>query len=922
MRKNVHVVAHSHWDREWYFTTSRSKVYLQKDLGDVLSTLEKNPEFHSFLLDGQSCLIDDYLAWKPEDEERVKALVEAGRLVVGPWYTQSDQMLPSGESIVRNLYYGMRRAQEMGACMKVAYVPDSFGQAGNMPQIYRQAGLTSTLFWRGVSDDMVKKTDFWWRGDDGTRILASQIPHGYYIGGNIPEETTAARSFWQEECLDRAGGRSATSQVYFPVGFDQAPIRTNLPELVGAQVEADPENGYRLSSLEEFMDDLADEAGELEEVTGELLVGKNMRIHRSIFSSRSDLKAMNTRAQNYIVNIMEPLLLLSSWMGNEYPHGAVDAIWKLMFENAAHDSIGSSVVDEVNEDIYLRYKQVEDIATSLVELHGRLIVTAIEHSDRLCSLTAFNLLPQERSAVALAKVFLPGEHVTIRNSEGRVVPYTIVESRDLTDYVLAQTIRLNPSAPIDLPRRVHEATVAVDARNVPALGYERYVVEAGGEGELALGALGHLENEFYCVEVNADGSLRVTCKEDGTIYDRQAVLVENGDDGDSFNYSPPRADLRVFSTDCPVRVTMEGSSLWQRACIAFDMQVPASLEERAEGVRSAAFPVELEVTLAQGARTIGLEVHIDNREPLSHRLCILFDAQMAAKVNYADEQFGTIVRDNMHEEQMGLYNKSVKDISGLGDNKSGDVPVNWSQHEGMWQEPPLPIEPTQSFVALFDEVRGLAVFPQGVREYQILDDDLEPNACGGTICLTLFRTYGFMGKENLLYRPGRASGEVTMKTPAAQLRKKMTFNLGVALFATGFDEAHVAQVARCFNTPISLYEYAPFLNGRIVFSQEERVGTGEPCGSLLACEGGLVVSSMKRAEARPGVIVRLYNAGMEGEDAYRLHFANRVAYASRVDLLEEDLAPIPFDGDTVEAPALGRCEFVTIYVELEEDEHL
>ena len=40
MKRKIHVVPHSHWDREWYFTTSRSKVYLMKDLGDVLDTLE------------------------------------------------------------------------------------------------------------------------------------------------------------------------------------------------------------------------------------------------------------------------------------------------------------------------------------------------------------------------------------------------------------------------------------------------------------------------------------------------------------------------------------------------------------------------------------------------------------------------------------------------------------------------------------------------------------------------------------------------------------------------------------------------------------------------------------------------------------------------------------------------------------------
>ena len=43
--KKVHLINHTHWDREWYFTTSRSKVYLMKDLKDVLDTLETNNDF-------------------------------------------------------------------------------------------------------------------------------------------------------------------------------------------------------------------------------------------------------------------------------------------------------------------------------------------------------------------------------------------------------------------------------------------------------------------------------------------------------------------------------------------------------------------------------------------------------------------------------------------------------------------------------------------------------------------------------------------------------------------------------------------------------------------------------------------------------------------------------------------------------------
>ena len=77
MKKTVHVVPHSHWDREWYFTTSRSKIYLMHNLQNVLDLLEKENGYDSFTLDGQASLLDDYLKWRPQDKERISRVGES-----------------------------------------------------------------------------------------------------------------------------------------------------------------------------------------------------------------------------------------------------------------------------------------------------------------------------------------------------------------------------------------------------------------------------------------------------------------------------------------------------------------------------------------------------------------------------------------------------------------------------------------------------------------------------------------------------------------------------------------------------------------------------------------------------------------------------------------------------------------------------
>ena len=902
MKRKIHVIPHSHWDREWYFTTSRSKVYLMKDLGDVLNTLENDPEFKYFMVDAQGSLLDDYIKWRPQDKERISKLVNDGRLVIGPWYTQTDQLVISGESIVRNMYYGMKRCESFGKYMNVGYVPDSFGQSGNMPQIYRQFGIEDTLFWRGVSDDMVKHTDYNWRGDDGSVVFTTQIPFGYYIGGNIPEEPEENEEFWQKECLEKAGGRSATRHIYFPNGFDQAPVRTNLPQLVKERNEKDPENEYVISCIEDYIKDVKSENPELEEVQGELVIAKHMRIHKSIFSSRSDLKVMNTQIQNYVTNVMEPLLTISYNLGNEYPHEAVAEIWKLLFENAAHDSIGSCISDTANEDVYVRYKQARDIAVNLVELHSRLIATNVKN-DADMTFTAINTLPQKRKDTVIVKTYVPGGKFAIIDEKGNDVDYTIIKSRDLTDYVLSQTIMLDPSRKFYVPDQVLEVTMAIKANDVPALGYVQYSIDTQKDSHKETADKKVLENKYYTIEVEENGSLTIVDKANNVTYKNQGILVENGDDGDSFNYSPPRKDMEVFSNESKCTVKISGSDIYDQAEIHFDMVVPADLDERAEGKVSVTMLVDMTVALRKDSKVIDFNVKVDNKG-LSHRLCVLFDSQIVSAFNYADQQFGLIKRPNYYEKEMKLYMESMNNKT---EKKAGIQELaNWANDQSTWHEPPISIEPTQSYVSLTDGKTGIAVIPQGVREYEVLDDS--------KIRLTLFRTYGFMGKENLIYRPGRASGERIIETPAAQLLKEMEFNFGFTSYAGDINDSDIDTLAKQYNTNLEVYTYAEFLNGRLIFSQREIEGQNAKIHSLFETEGNLVVSAVKKAEEDDGYIIRLYNGKdhKDLDDKIKFNFDIKEAYYT--NLKEEKTEEIKVENNTISVKELSHCKFVTIWV--------
>ena len=188
--RQIDVVPHTHWDREWYDPFQTFRLKLVHLIDGLLDLLEGDPSFAEFLLDGQVAIIDDYLAIRPEHEQRLRSLAAAGRLTVGPWYILMDEFLVSGETIVRDLQAGIRRGAAFGGVMEVGYLPDMFGHVAQMPQILREAGFEHAVVWRGVPS-AVDTTAFWWDAPDGSRVRAEYLVAGYGNGAAIPDDAKA-----------------------------------------------------------------------------------------------------------------------------------------------------------------------------------------------------------------------------------------------------------------------------------------------------------------------------------------------------------------------------------------------------------------------------------------------------------------------------------------------------------------------------------------------------------------------------------------------------------------------------------------------------------------------------------------------------------------------------------------------------------
>lgn len=853
MADKVHVVPHFHWDREWYFTAEESKILLVHNMEEILEMLETREDYPYYVLDGQTSVLEDYFGVAPHNRERVKRLVEAGKLIIGPWYTQTDEMVVGGESIARNLLYGLRDCEEFGPAMMIGYLPDSFGQCARMPQILRGFSIGRSMFWRGTSQRMgTDKTEFLWRDEDGSSVTVQLLPLGYAIGKYLPEEIPALKDRMDKymPVLERG----ASTDLLVPNGHDQMPIQKNIYGVMDSMRQLYPEKEFFLSNYDNLFDEI-EKNQNLDVLEGEFLDGKYMRVHRSIYSSRADLKAANTRIENKITNILEPLAAIGYQLGFSYHHGLIEAIWKELMKNHAHDSMGCCCSDKVHRAIGDRYFLAEDRTDHLITYYKRQITDAMSCETCLDKLTVFNLLPYDRKEVVRAEITTKMKAFYLEKSDGSSVKYQIIDSQivdaGLIDRQIVHYGNYDPFV---------KYTVEF-SDTIPALGFEAYLIgevsEGAGEGaevsevvgevgevsegvgkagEVSEGAgetgeslmeTAHLENEYLAVDVETDGTLTVTDKERGVRY-RQVLMLEDGsDDGDGYDYSPLEQDLILTSLDANHQIRCYQSDNSQRAEITGSMNLPSCLESRKKGVLDAFMDVHTRISLKRHSKVIEVSMTIDNQAD-DHRVRVLFPNPNPAACSVSDNQFGAICRP-------------VRD---------GAMDV-WKQER--WSERPDSIYPFLTYVTT-DQRDSLAVVTNSVREYEIIGDAYN------VIGVTLFRSVGVLGKEELVRRPGRPSG-IKMDTPDSQMRGRQTYEFGITLNGQG-----LARRAKEYVTPLVSYNKMPYNAMKL---NQASFQVPSHFSLLQEKEGKAVLSALKKSEDENCLIMRFYQ-GSEDQAAIAL----------------------------------------------------
>jgi alpha-mannosidase len=880
----VHVISHTHWDREWYLTFEQYRARLVDLVDGVLDRMDRDPRFTFFHLDGQSIVIEDYLEIRPEREPDVRKRVEEGRLLVGPWFVMPDMFLVSGESLVRNLTRGIRTAEKFGRAMRVGYIPDPFGHIGQMPQLLRGMGLEGAILWRGFGG---RKAEYRWRSPDGSEVLLSHLPpDGYCNGLRLPLVTGDAFREQTRTVLEFERQRSASRQILLMVGVDHVEPHPRLMDVVDL-IDRLPGMRAEISTLPAFVRAVRDDVDslELEAIQGELRGGQDYsHLLPGVFSARTYLKQANARAERELEQWAEPLSVLAALAGGAAVQGTFAYAWRTLLQNHPHDSICGCSIDAVHDENMTRFAKVQQVIDGAADRALREIASAVPPAPEGALRTiAVNTSLARWTGVFEATVDLPLEPAhgfpaadftvldeplpffgpdatvaSVTDADGHALPFQVLETTDTIDFRMS---RFAPPPGV----RVRRMRVAVDAP-VPPMGYgvidfhvdgdARPVKERPADAGCRIVDATTMENDVIRVSC-AGGELIVRDKESGTVYSGVFRLEDTGDVGDEYNYSPPAADEHVSTAaarDLDVRA-IDAGPLTAAMRISYVLEIPeaATTDRRSRSRTRSDMPCTLLVRIRKGSKAVDCRVRVTNRAR-DHRLRVLCAVGADAVTHHrSDSAFDVVTR-------------------------AAGAPVIEGGAE--LTELPVATAPMQSFVDAGDDHRGAVVVADGLPEFEVVRGD-----SGASIAVTLLRCVGDLSRNDLSTRRGHAGPGLA--APGAQCPGTHEFALTFVPRAAPPPATALYAIARAALLPPRVH-LAASGDGRL---------PAHASSFSLAPQGGPapVLSACKLADDRRSAILRLFNPSGEKTVA-DISLPDGVTHVFRTDLLEQRRDALPVTG--------------------------
>lgn len=886
-----HLIPHTHWDREWYLTRAAFHARLVPVVDDLVDRLARDPRIGNFVLDGQTVHVEDYLRVRPDRAPALRSLVEAHRLEVGPWYVLADELIPSGEALVRNLLAGRADAARLGGRMDVLYSPDAFGHPAILPTLAREFGIAYAVLWRGLGGEAGQERDLYrWVGPDGASVLLYHLPPaGYEIGAALPADRQRLAQAWpavRAALVDRAASR----HVAVFIGADHHALHPDLPRLCTLLAELEPAHRVCISRLAEFLAAADSDRSTVATLSGELRwsYGYTWTL-QGVHGTRLPFKRRSSAAELLLERFAEPLAALALRAVGSDRRPLLDLAWRTLLQCHFHDVICGSASDDVIRAAEVRLDDTEAYAreiarASMAQLVGHDADAARERAQDVSPrLVLWNPAARRRGGIVVADVTFfrrdlfvgpPGGRAPRRGDGARPFALAATGGRPTPVQLLYRrpaVERLEAARDYPDQDEVDVARIAFRAPRLSGLSFAALELRPPvGLGRRDGVTVAHrtLGNRFVEVRLARDGSLALLDRRTGERFASLLRLEAGGDVGDTYSYCPPKRD-RLIESASPVRVRRTaGGPLVGSIEVTWTIRLGRTAG--APGKQEIA--LRLLVTLHADSPAVRCVFELDNAAT-DFRLRARIPTGLREVPVVAGGAFGPVVRAPRQSE-----------------------PARYPL------ETPVATAPAHRFVAVARRRRGLAILTPGFCEYESAPD--------GELLLTLLRAVGQLSRGHLVTRPGHAAW--LTPTPLAQCLGRHAIEL--ALMPISERELRSGDAVMRHWEDVFVPIHATWLRDALAV-------TSPPLRVVL--EGaGLVLSAVKppspealASKGGGGTVLRCFNA-TERQTSGCWRVAPRVRVAHRVRADECNPEPLALDEDgTVVRFAAGPREIVTIAVE-------
>ncbi len=879
----LYFVVHTHWDREWYqpFQLMRARLVA---MADRMIPLVERGEIPFFHFDGQTIVLEDYLEMRPEMAPRLRKLIRAGKVQVGPWYVLADSFLVSGESLIRNLEIGMAQARRFGRALDAGYLPDQFGHIAQLPQILAGFGFRTAVLWRGVGAD-VARNRFAWEAPDGSAVTTIYLPFGYSNGANLPLDTV-------DHFLERANHIAEAERPFAdgsPIlvmnGTDHAPPDPRLVARIREARERSPMS-FEVGTLEGYIGATNSGTAAFPHHQGELRSPLRAHLLPGVTSARTWIKQRDFANSQLLERMADPLAALAHMLGADGGDRAfLDLAWRMTLHNHPHDSICGCSVDQVHQDMRYRFDQAAIVANGVVRRASDAILARAAAGE--ASLAVFNPSFAGRALVAgESELDDPTAAYSAVTADGRRLPIAVevarpqrpfdvtfpaaefkgivaglaepvLMGRTVNRYELTRTergaeLRLfmgNATAGgVDVPelrRRVSEEVSDTGAIRIVGVNRARCTLrfvadeltQAGftsfrlqREPAPTAGSAAQenaIRNDFYEVRAGARGfEIRDLVR----AAEMELYFEDDGDRGDEYNFDPVPGAAAISEPSAADAQILESGPARSRIRTRLSFAIPAELagDRRTRVERTQPLEIELTAALHAGLNRIDFEARVINRSR-DHRLRAALRVGVVATEAVQDTAFGVLCRPLYRGEPRG-----TEDI--------------------------YPTAPHRTWTGVESESLSAAIIARGLYEAEV-----RPESQGSSILLTLLRCVGWLSRSDLATRRGGAGPEI--ETPGAQEIGEHRFDFALTAWAGSYLDADVVQSAAAYTCPPRVFP-----------------ASNQAAAWLLGCNNPRVVFSTARpAERGRAVRMRAYSASPNPETA-------RFSFPARARVRIVDLA--------------------------------